>query len=171
MGRRGGGQGKVEAGSWPPEPWGLREAGWGATLPVTSIPETDIASLPGGRMPRALKNPNDLIPLTPRVFHILLALVDGEQHGYRIMKEVEDRSGGRVRIGPGTLYEAIHRLVGTGLIEESGDRPDAEMDDQRRRYYRLTDLGSQVLRAESQRLAELVGFARTKKLVRKTRTV
>ena len=108
----------------------------------------------------------DLIPLTPRVFHILLALVDEEQHGYRIMKEVETRSEGKVRIGPGTLYEAIQRLVKNRLLEESSDRPDAAMDDQRRRYYRLTELGRRVLHAESDRLAALVGFAKTKNLVR-----
>jgi len=109
--------------------------------------------------------PEDLIPLTPRVFHILLALVDGEQHGYRIMKEVESRSQGKVRIGPGTLYEAIQRLVKNGLIEEASERPDDEIDDQRRRYYRLTELGHGVLRAEADRLADLVGFARSKSLV------
>jgi len=116
-------------------------------------------------------NAEDLIPLTPRVFHILLALVDEEQHGYRIMKEVETRSGGKVRIGPGTLYEAIQRLVKNRLIEESSERPDAEMDDQRRRYYRLTELGRNVLRAESERLAALVGFAHSKNLVREGKSV
>mgnify|MGYP001821011823 CR=1 FL=1 len=121
-------------------------------------------------MSEKAKTPEDLIPLTPRVFHILLALVDEEQHGYRIMKEVEQRSDGKVRIGPGTLYEAIQRLVKNRLIEESCDRPDSEMDDQRRRYYRLTDLGRQVLQAESDRLAALVGFARTKNLVTKAKS-
>jgi DNA-binding PadR family transcriptional regulator len=121
-------------------------------------------------MSKAVEGPEDLIPLTPRVFHILLALVDEEQHGYRIMKEVEERSEGRVRIGPGTLYEAIQRLVKTQLIEESDERPDAEMDDQRRRYYRLTDLGRRVLHAESDRLAALVGYARTKNLVTKAKS-
>jgi DNA-binding PadR family transcriptional regulator len=111
-------------------------------------------------------NAEDLIPLTPRVFHILLALVDEEQHGYRIMKEVEARSEGKVRIGPGTLYEAIQRLVKNRMIEESNERPDVEMDDQRRRYYRLTELGRRVLQAESDRLAALVGFVRTKNLMR-----
>ncbi len=114
--------------------------------------------------------PEDLIPLTPRVFHILLALVDEEQHGYRIMKEVETRSGGKVRIGPGTLYEAIQRLVKNQLIEESSDRPDAAMDDQRRRYYRLTQLGRGVLAAESERLAALVGYARSKDLVKEAKS-
>jgi DNA-binding PadR family transcriptional regulator len=117
-------------------------------------------------MSKKVAVPEELIPLTPRVFHILLALVDEEQHGYRIMKEVEVRSEGKVRIGPGTLYEAIHRLVKNGLIEESSERPDAKLDDQRRRYYRLTQLGRGVLAAESERLAALVGFARTKDLVK-----
>jgi len=117
-------------------------------------------------MSKRVDVPEDLIPLTPRVFHILLALVDEEQHGYRIMKEVEARSEGKVRIGPGTLYEAIQRLVKNKLIEESNERPDAEMDDQRRRYYRLTKLGRGVLSAESERLAALVGFARSKDLVK-----
>lgn len=112
---------------------------------------------------------NALLPLTPRFFHILLSLIDGEQHGYRIMKEVELRSDGRVRIGPGTLYEAIGRLVSKGLIEETADRPDPELDDQRRRYYRLTKLGEEVVRAEAERLAELVSFARGKNLIRDTR--
>lgn len=121
-------------------------------------------------MSKTVGTPEDLIPLTPRVFHILLALVDEEQHGYRIMKEVETRSEGRVRIGPGTLYEAIQRLVKNRLIEESTERPDAEMDDQRRRYYRLTDLGRRVLRAESDRLAALVGFARSKNLLKEVKS-
>jgi len=121
-------------------------------------------------MSKRVDVPEDLIPLTPRVFHILLALVDEEQHGYRIMKEVETRSGGKVRIGPGTLYEAIQRLVKNRLIEESTERPDADMDDQRRRYYRLTQLGRGVLAAESERLAALVGFARTKDLVKEAKS-
>ena len=121
-------------------------------------------------MSKRVAVPEDLIPLTPRVFHILLALVDEEQHGYRIMKEVETRSGGKVRIGPGTLYEAIHRLVKNQLIEESSDRPDAAMDDQRRRYYKLTQLGRGVLAAESERLAALVGFARSKDLVKEAKS-
>jgi len=121
-------------------------------------------------MSKRVAVPEDLIPLTPRVFHILLALVDEEQHGYRIMKEVETRSEGKVRIGPGTLYEAIQRLVKNRLIEESNERPDAKLDDQRRRYYRLTQLGRGVLAAESERLAALVGFARTKHLVKEVKS-
>ena len=121
-------------------------------------------------MPKKVDVPENLIPLTPRVFHILLALVDAEQHGYKIMKEVEMRSEGKVRIGPGTLYEAIQRLVKNRLIEESNERPDAELDDQRRRYYRLTRLGRGVLAAESERLAALVGFARTKDLLKEAKS-
>jgi DNA-binding PadR family transcriptional regulator len=120
-------------------------------------------------MTNVAATPEELIPLTPRVFHILLALVDGPEHGYQIMKEVEARSGGKVRIGPGTLYEAIHRLVNTGVIEESAERPEDALDDQRRRYYQLTDLGQKALAAEADRLADLVGFAREKKLVSKER--
>ena len=120
-------------------------------------------------MTNVAANPEELLPLTPRVFHILLALVDGPEHGYQIMKEVEARSGGKVRIGPGTLYEGVQRLVKNGLIEESTERPEAELDDQRRRYYQLTDLGQQTLEAEADRLADLVGFARSKKLVSKGR--
>jgi DNA-binding PadR family transcriptional regulator len=120
-------------------------------------------------MTSAAANPEELLPLTPRVFHILLALVDGPGHGYQIMKEVESRSDGKVRIGPGTLYEAIQRLVNTGLIEESDERPADHLDDQRRRYYELTDFGQQALEAEADRLADLVGFARSKKLISKER--
>lgn len=97
------------------------------------------------------------LPLTPRVFHILLALVERAEHGYGIMKEVESRSGGRVRIGPGTLYEAIHGLNGKELIVEVDSPPDA---DSRRRYYELTELGRDVLAAETERLSDLVAFAR-----------
>lgn len=97
------------------------------------------------------------LPLTPRVFHILLALVEGAEHGYGIMKEVEARSRGRVRIGPGTLYEAIHGLRDKGLLAETVSPPGA---DTRRRYYELTELGREVLAAETERLSDLVDFAR-----------
>jgi DNA-binding PadR family transcriptional regulator len=110
-----------------------------------------------------------LLPLTPAVFHILVTLADGEAHGYAIMQEVNRRSGGIVRLGPGTLYGAISRLLADGLIEESEARPDPEMDDTRRRYYRLTKRGSEVLACETERLAELVRAARSTKAVRKLR--
>jgi len=98
------------------------------------------------------------LPLTPRVFHLLLALMDGPQHGYALMKEVEDRSGGKVRVGPGTLYEAVHTLRDRGLVAETEARPDDH--DARRRYYELTPFGRRVLAAETERLADLVDFAR-----------
>jgi DNA-binding PadR family transcriptional regulator len=106
------------------------------------------------------------LPLTPAVFHILLALSDGEKHGYAIMRVVEETTQGRMLLGPGTLYGAIKRLLRSGLIVESDYRPDPVIDDSRRRYYRLTDLGREVLTAESERLADLVEYARRKDLLR-----
>jgi DNA-binding PadR family transcriptional regulator len=106
------------------------------------------------------------LPLTPAVFHILLALSDGEKHGYAIMRVVEETTEGRMLLGPGTLYGAIKRLLRSGLIVESDYRPDPVIDDSRRRYYRLTDLGREVLTAESERLADLVEYARRKDLLR-----
>jgi DNA-binding PadR family transcriptional regulator len=111
------------------------------------------------------REPRELLPLTPAVLHVLLALADAERHGYGIMKEVEGRTGGEVRLGPGTLYGSIKRMLADGLIEESDERPDPEMDDQRRRYYRITDFGRRVAGAEAQRLEALVSSARGKKLL------
>ena len=105
------------------------------------------------------------LPLTPAVFHILLALSDGEKHGYAIMRVVEETTQGRMVLGPGTLYGAVKRLLRSGLIVESDYRPDPVIDDSRRRYYRLTDLGREVLTAESERLADLVEYARRKDLL------
>ena len=98
-------------------------------------------------------------PLQPAAFHILLALAAGERHGYALMGDVEDLSGGTLRIGPGTLYGSIKRLLAAGWIEESGDRPVDELDDQRRRYYRLTADGRAALSTEASRLAHLVNVA------------
>jgi DNA-binding PadR family transcriptional regulator len=114
-------------------------------------------------------NPEDFLPLTEAMFHILLALADRERHGYRIMQEVDERTEGKVRLGPGTLYGSIKRMLSSGLVEEADERPDPEMDDERRRYYRLTDFGYRVATAEAQRLERLVRSARTKKLLSKTR--
>lgn len=100
--------------------------------------------------------------MTPVVFNVLLALTDGERHGYGIILEVEGRSGGEVRLGPGTLYGAVKRLREGGLIEESDERPDPDLDDERRRYYRLTDLGAKALSAEVGRLEAAVRAAREK---------
>jgi DNA-binding PadR family transcriptional regulator len=107
-------------------------------------------------------DPQDLLPLTPVALNVLLALADGERHGYGIMLEVRERTGGRVRLGPGTLYGAIKRLKEGGVIEESEKRPDPEADDERRRYYRLTGFGGEVLAAEVERLEGLVSAARRK---------
>ncbi len=106
-----------------------------------------------------------LLPLTPAVFHILLALSDSERHGYGIMQEIAARTHGKFRMGPGTLYGSIKRMLDDHLIEESGERPDPALDDQRRRYYRLTPFGQRVAEAEAQRLADLVGVARAKRLL------
>lgn len=118
-------------------------------------------------MAKTAKNPEDFLPLTPAVFHILLALADGEKHGYAIMQEVEINTDGRVKMGPGTLYGSIKRMLAAGLLEESDERPDPEMDDQRRRYYRLTGLGGQVVRAESRRMASLLALAQSKRVAYK----
>ncbi|HLI70564.1 MAG TPA: PadR family transcriptional regulator [Ktedonobacteraceae bacterium] len=106
--------------------------------------------------------PEAMLPLTPAVFHILLALADGEKHGYGIMKEVAQRTEGGMRMGPGTLYGSLGRMLDSGLIEVSEERPDPEMDDERRRYYRLTSFGLRVAEAESRRLDQLLRVARAK---------
>jgi DNA-binding PadR family transcriptional regulator len=105
-----------------------------------------------------------LLPLPVSEFQILLALADGERHGYAIMKEVERRSGGTVRLGPGTLYGSIKRMLAAALIEESDERPGGR-DDERRRYYRITSLGRRVATAEARRMERLVSAARAKRLL------
>ena len=117
-------------------------------------------------MKESSSDPESFLPLSPAVFHILLALVDEERHGYGIMQEAKERTDGRVHLVPGTLYGAIKRLLGRGLIEEAGERPDPALDDERRRYYRLTELGQRVLSAEAARLAQLVQQAQAKQLLR-----
>jgi DNA-binding PadR family transcriptional regulator len=106
-----------------------------------------------------------LSPLSPAAFHILLALAAGDRHGYAIMKEAADQSEGRVRIGPGTLYRSIQNLLAVGWIEEAGDRPDPASGDERRRYYRLTHKGREVVTNEARRLADLVRVARRRRLL------
>ncbi len=106
------------------------------------------------------------LPLTPVAFEILLALADGERHGYTIMREVARRSDDAVTLHPGTLYRALARLLESGLIGELDDRPDPETDDERRRYYRLTDLGIAVARAEVERMVSQIDAARARKLLR-----
>jgi DNA-binding PadR family transcriptional regulator len=103
-----------------------------------------------------------ILPLTPTVFHILLALADQERHGYGIMQEVTMMTQDRVQMGPGTLYGSIKRMLKANLIEESDERPDPALDDERRRYYRLTGFGRQVLAAEARRLSTLIDVAQAK---------
>lgn len=107
----------------------------------------------------------DFLPLTPVAFEILLALAEGDQHGYSIMRAVEERTNGAMEMHPGTLYRALNRLLSQGLIVELDDRPAPELDDERRRYYRMTPLGTQVLRAEARRLEGQVIAARARRLL------
>src|SRR5579862_1460008 len=111
----------------------------------------------------AMKRADSFLPLKPHWFHVLLSLADQEQHGYGVMQEVLERTGGKVRLWPATLYGTLKRLKDEELIEESGDRPAPELDDARRRYYRLTRLGRRVLAAESARLEELVRVIHSKR--------
>lgn len=101
-------------------------------------------------------------PLAPAIFHILLSLAEGERHGYAIRREILERTGGKLKLGPGVLYGSINKLLEQGLIEESGDRPDPHLDDERRRYYRLTAQGRRAAQAEAARMRELVELAATR---------
>ncbi len=107
--------------------------------------------------------PSDLLPLPASQLHILLALATGDKHGYAIMKEVEAFTSGAVKMGPGTLYGAASQMLKVGLIEEAPERPDPDLDDQRRRYYRLTGLGLRALDAEVSRIEQLARTARTRR--------
>jgi len=121
-------------------------------------------------MGRHNRKPDELLPLTPGMFHVLIALADGEKHGYAVIKEVERRTDGAIRLSAGTLYTLIRRFVQEGVIAESAERPDAALDDVRRRYYRLTDFGREVARAEGARMETTLGMARAKNLIPKGRT-
>jgi len=109
--------------------------------------------------------PAELLPLTPAVFHILLALANGERHGYGIMQEIAAATQGQMRIGPGTLYRSIKQMLAAGMLEESDERPDPALDDERRRYYRMTGFGQRVAQAEALRLARLVREAQARRLL------
>jgi len=100
------------------------------------------------------------LPLPPATFHILLALADEDRHGYAIIQDVEARTGGELRLSAGTLYRSIQRMLEQGLIVEPRERPAREDDDERRRYYRITPLGTSVAKAEARRLTQLVRMAR-----------
>ncbi len=120
------------------------------------------------KMKRLDDSARELLPLTPAVYHILLALADEDRHGLGIMQDLEDRTGGRVLPGPGTLYGTIKRLLEGQLIEEAR-RSKKDLDDPRRRYYRLTRLGRRAASLETDRLATLVRIAQDKHLQRETR--
>ena len=115
--------------------------------------------MPGDLLPAAL------LPLPPASFHILLAVADGDRHGYAIIQEVAARTGGEVRLSAGTLYRSIQRMVEQDLIVESAARPAPELDDERRRYYRITTFGRAVARAETERLQAMVRIARASGVV------
>ena len=120
------------------------------------------------RLSATQSNAEPLGPLTPAMFHVLLALAGDDLHGYAILKEVELRTEGKVRLSTGTLYGIIKRLLNDGLIVELRSRP-AETDDQRRRYYRLTPQGRHVATAEAERMDEILSVARSRNLLKKTR--
>jgi DNA-binding PadR family transcriptional regulator len=110
-------------------------------------------------MSKEKHSPGDLLPLPPAVFHILLSLAEGERHGYALKREIAARTDGRMRLGPGVLYGSIAKMLVQGLIEESDDRPDPHLDDERRRYYRITAFGRKVAHAEAARMRVLVDLA------------
>ncbi len=105
-----------------------------------------------------------MLPLLPATFHILVALADEDRHGYAIIQDVAARTDGSIRLSPGTLYRSIQRMLEDGLIVETDERPSPEDDDERRRYYRLTTLGTAVAQAEAARLMDLVRMARARGL-------
>ena len=116
--------------------------------------------------PRAV---DAFLPLTPPLLHTLVALADGDKHGYAILKEIARRTDGAVRLSAGTLYALVRRATADGLIVESDERPDPALDDERRRYYRLTPFGRRVAAAEIDRMESIVEMARAKKLVPRSR--
>ena len=113
---------------------------------------------------RRQPEPEHFLPLTPAIAHILLAVADRDRHGYAIMQEIERITDGAVLMGPGTRYGTIKRRMASGLLEETDDRPDPALDDERRRYYRATELGRAVLEAETARMSALVSAARAKRV-------
>ena len=116
-------------------------------------------------MPETTSSPKPSPSLTLAAFHIMLVLASGENHGYAIMREVAENTQGKMRLGPGSLYGTIKRMLEDGWIEESDERPDPEMDDELRRYYRLTGVGQKFVKAEAERLEQLVKVARGKRLL------
>jgi DNA-binding PadR family transcriptional regulator len=119
--------------------------------------------------PRRLPDPRSFLPLTPLAFQVLLALADEERHGYGIIREVDTRTGGLIRLRSGSLYTLLQRLLDEDLIVESDERPAPEKDDERRRYYKVTELGRGVLTAEARRLESAVTEARRKHVLGRTK--
>ncbi len=118
-------------------------------------------------MARRTPDPNDIdsyLPLPASAMHIIVALAAGERHGYAIMRDIDELSAGSVTMGPGTLYGSLKRMIGQGLVEETDERPDPVLDDERRRYYRLTALGQRVGAAEQARLTGLLDAAQRREL-------
>ena len=111
-------------------------------------------------------DPRSFLPLTPLAFHVLMALADSGRHGYAIIQEVATRTDGLIKLRSGTLYTLLQRLLGEGLIAESDERPRSDEDDERRRYYRLTPLGRDVLSADARRLETAVAEARRKRVLK-----
>jgi DNA-binding PadR family transcriptional regulator len=118
---------------------------------------------------RDRRDPRARLPLTPAEFQILIAIAEGEMHGYAILKEVARRSGGEVKLSPATLYTIIRRFVGDGILAESGERPGPALDDERRRYFLITDYGRRVAEAEADRMESVLEMARARNLVRRPR--
>lgn len=122
-------------------------------------------------MRNRISNEEKSITLTPTIFHILVVLSGGERHGYAILREVEEIAGDKAKLGPTTLYRSIRTMLDGKLIEELDERPDPESDDERRRYYRLTDFGTKVLSDEVKRLESLLKAAREKSVLIGNRSV
>jgi DNA-binding PadR family transcriptional regulator len=120
-------------------------------------------------MTRTRRSPDTLLPLTPAMFQVLIALADGEKHGYAIIKEVARRTAGEVSLSAGTLYAIVRRFEQEGVIEESASRPDPALDDERRRYFRLTAFGREVAQAEARRMESALRMAQAKNLIPRTR--
>ena len=120
-------------------------------------------------MTRKRRDPESLLPLTPGMFQVLIALADGDKHGYAVIKEVARRTNGSIALSAGTLYTIIRRFEQEGVIAETVERPDAALDDERRRYYRLTEFGRDVAGAEARRMETALGMARKKNLIPKVR--
>ena len=112
------------------------------------------------------RDPQPFLPLTPALFHVLLSLAGGDKHGYAIMKDVSGLTEGTVTLSAGTLYGILRRLVSDGMVVETGERPAPELDDERRRYYRMTTAGRKLARSEAERLADFLRVARAKRILR-----